>query len=220
MEKSQAVVVKPLRADAEQNRLKILAAAAEVFAERGAEASLDDIAHRAGVGVGTVYRRFPDKESLLDDLFAEKVANIVTMAKELTATLEPWTALRTFMEQACGQQSSDRALKQIMVKSDRHLERVDQIQSQLTPIIGELVERAKAEGQLRADAEVSDIPVLMMMIGTASEYVRDAKPEAWRRYFALVIDGWRAGDGAVVEPLPVAALSTEQTQQAMRNKGL
>ena len=73
---------RPLRADAERNRRRILAAAAEVFADRGLDVSLDDIAAAAGVGVGTVYRRFPNKDSLIDALFEEKMGRVIALARE------------------------------------------------------------------------------------------------------------------------------------------
>jgi AcrR family transcriptional regulator len=80
---------RPLRRDAEQNRQRILAAAREVYSERGLDVTLDDIARHAGVGVGTVYRRFPGKEALIDALFEDKVNSLLSLAEEALANLDP-----------------------------------------------------------------------------------------------------------------------------------
>ena len=89
-----------LRADAARNRQRVLAAAAEVFAERGLDVSLDEVAHAAGVGVGTLYRRFPNKEALVDALFEDKVENMVVLAHEAEALDDPWEGFVYFIEHA------------------------------------------------------------------------------------------------------------------------
>ena len=81
---------RPLRKDAERNRQRILEAAGELFAERGLGVTLDDVAHHAGVGVGTVYRRFPDKEVLIDALFEQRIEAIATIASEALEIEDPW----------------------------------------------------------------------------------------------------------------------------------
>src|SRR6201996_3844948 len=91
-----------LRRDAERNRQRILAAAAEVFTEHGLDATLDEVARAAGVGVGTVYRRFPDKESLVAELFRERVDALVTVAEEACTARDPWQGLVTYLEFVAG----------------------------------------------------------------------------------------------------------------------
>src|SRR5229473_6040348 len=91
---------RPLRRDAERNRQRILRAAGEVFTERGLQATLDDVAERAGVGVGTVYRRFPDKEALVEALFTERLDTLVHFGEQALAEPDPWAGLATFLEQA------------------------------------------------------------------------------------------------------------------------
>src|SRR6188768_1525257 len=88
---------RPLRSDAERNRQRILQAAEEVFAARGLDASLDDIAAAAGVGVGTVYRRFPDKDALIDALFEDKIRRVHALAEAGLTEPDPWEALAGFM---------------------------------------------------------------------------------------------------------------------------
>src|ERR1700732_4392259 len=84
---------RPLRRDAERNRVRILAAAAQVFTERGLDATLDDVARAAGVGVAPVYRRSPDKEALVAALFRERIDNLVTVAEDACAAADPWQAI-------------------------------------------------------------------------------------------------------------------------------
>ena len=90
---------RPLRRDAQRNRERILDAARELFAERGVAVTLDDIAKRAGVGVGTVYRRYSNKDALLDELFEEGIDELAASAEALLASRDAWDALIRFLEQ-------------------------------------------------------------------------------------------------------------------------
>src|SRR3954471_24303008 len=92
---------RPLRRDAERNRQRILAAAGELSTERGLRVTLDDIAHHAGVGVGTVYRRFPDKEVLIDALFEQRLERMRATAEQALADPDPWNGLVRFFERGC-----------------------------------------------------------------------------------------------------------------------
>src|SRR5574342_294589 len=87
---------RPLRADAERNRRRVLSAASDLFAERGLDVSLDEIAAAAGVGVGTVYRRFADKDALIDALFEDKIGDVERLARECLEIEDPWTAFAMF----------------------------------------------------------------------------------------------------------------------------
>ena len=95
---TDATSERPLRADAERNRQRILDAAADLFAERGLQVSLDEVAERAGVGVGTVYRRFPDREALIDALFQVRVEEFIGIAREAAADPDAWAGLTRFIE--------------------------------------------------------------------------------------------------------------------------
>src|SRR5438270_7691404 len=105
--------VRPLRRDAERNRQRILAAAAEVFTERGLDASLDEVARAARVGIGTVYRRFPDKEALIRELFRERIDTLVTVAEQCCTVADPWQGLASYLEYAASAMASDLALRQL-----------------------------------------------------------------------------------------------------------
>lgn len=201
-------VTRPLRRDAERNRLRILEAARTVFAERGLEVSLDDIAREAEVGVGTVYRRFPDKEALIDALFEQRVGDFAAMAETARATEDPWEALVTFLEGAVGMQAEDRGLKELLLNTARGQSRVASVRAQITPLVAEIVERGKASGAIRADVTHADLPLINMMLGAVADASREANPELWRRYLGLVLDGLRPARSAPT-PLPQPALEDE-----------
>src|ERR687886_739122 len=164
---------RPLRADAERNRARILAAAAEVFAERGLDVSLDDIAAHAGVGVGTVYRRFPDKDALIDALFEEGIAGIAAAARRGLEVEDPWEGLVGFLREVNGQQAGNRGLKELLLSRGRGRERVERARDSIAPIAIQLVRRAQESGQLREDLGPFDVPLLNLMIGAVADATRD-----------------------------------------------
>ena len=206
---------RPLRKDAERNRRRILAAAAEVFTERGLEATLDDVARHAGVGVGTVYRRFPDKAALIDALFEERIDILVDLATEAYGADDPWQGLAGFMEAAAEMLSTDKGLRQILMFAPYGHKRVGYARSRMRPAVGKLVERAQAAGQVRPDLGATDIPVLEFMLGATTEYARDVRPDIWRRYLTLMLDSLRPSRPTFT-PLPVPGLSPDEMVEAVR----
>src|ERR1700734_1395336 len=134
--------VRPLRRDAEQNRQRILRGAAEVFTTRGLQASLDDVARQAGVGVGTVYRRFPDKEALVEALFEERIAELVGLAEEALAVPDSWEGLVQFLRRAGAALAGDRGLRQILMFADYGRNRVERGKARMQPVVTRLVQRA------------------------------------------------------------------------------
>lgn len=209
-----AAAPRPLRRDAERNRRRILDAAAAVFAERGLAVTMDDIAHRAGVGVGTVYRRFPDKEELIDALFVDRIEAIAALAEQGLAHEDPWEGLVWFMEQGLLEQARDRGLKELLFGAARGRGPTAHARDRLAPIVTAMFERARASGQLRDDIEGVDTPVLHLMLGAVLDFSREVEPELWRRFLAIVLDGLRARRDDVT-PLPVAALDDDQLERAM-----
>lgn len=210
---------RPLRRDAEQNRQRILRAAAEVFTERGLQASLDDVARHAGVGVGTVYRRFPDKEALADALFTERLDALVALARDAIAEPDPWTGIEGFLERAGEMLTADRGLRQILMFATYGRDRVGQARERLRPVIAEMVARAQRAGVVRADLSATDFPLIEFMLGTAAQYAQHVRPQVWRRYLALILDALppaRAG----TTPLPEPALTPDEIGQAMRTTSL
>jgi AcrR family transcriptional regulator len=208
-----------LRADAERNRQRILAAAAELFTERGLEPSLDDVARHAGVGVGTVYRRFPDKASLADALFDERIDALVALAEQAQAEPDAWAALVSFMERSAEILVSNRGLRQILMFAAEGHDRGICARDRMRPAIESLIERAQADGQVRADLRPTDVPMIEFMVAAAAEYAWQVRPTVWRRYLALILDALRPAS-ASGRPLPEPELSPDEMAEVMHSNPL
>jgi AcrR family transcriptional regulator len=206
---------RPLRRDAERNRRRILEAAAEAFAQRGLGVTMDDIAEHAGVGVGTVYRRFPQKDLLIEALFEARVAELVAMAEDALEEDDPWQALLGFIERAQALQARDRGLKELLLSTAHGRERIASVRERLSPIVEQLVRRSQASGQLRPDVEVTDFPLIQIMLGAVVDVTRDIAPDTWRRMLTILADGLRAGEQRT--PLPEPPLGPEQIDHTMRS---
>lgn len=204
---------RPLRSDAARNRQRILQAAAEVFTERGLDATLDDVARRAGVGVGTVYRRFPGKEPLVEVLFAGRIDEMVAAARRACASPDPWEGLVGYLEYAAAAMAGDAGLRQMVMFATYGGDRVRYARGQLRPVIEDLVTRAQDAGDLRKDFRPTDIPLIAYMLASAAEYAGAVEPGLWRRYLAMIIDSLRPARERTAA-LPVAALSPEDFARA------
>jgi AcrR family transcriptional regulator len=209
-----------LRRDAERNRQRILAAAAEVFTERGLDATLDDVARHAGVGVGTVYRRFPDKASLADALFDERIDALAGMAEQAQAQPDAWAALVWFLEHSAEMLTSDRGLRQILMFAAQGHDRVECARDRMRPAIDSLVKRAQADGKVRADLAATDIPIIEFMLAAVAEYAQPVRPAVWRRYLALMLDALRPAAQAQSGPLPEPELSPDEMVQVLNSNPL
>jgi AcrR family transcriptional regulator len=209
---------RPLRRDAERNRQRILAAAAELLSERGLDVTLDDVARAAGVGVGTVYRRFPDKESLIEELFRDRIDAMVKLAEQALTEPDPWQALVSYLEMATEMMAANTGLKQLLMYATYGKDRVCYARDQMRPVVSKLVERAQASGDLRADFDASDMKLIAYTLASAADYAATTKPEVWRRYLAMLIDGLRPARDTVTE-LPVPPLTADDLVAAMGEHG-
>lgn len=180
---------RPLRADARRNRGKVLDAARQAFAEHGREAQMDDVARRAEVGVGTVYRHFPTKEALLVALSQDTFARIADRSRALLERDDAWAAFVEMMWDAGESLAADRALTEAM--STQLSPQPCPGQLELSGIASDLMRRAQAEGRMRTDVVVEDIPMLMCGVGSATARAHPCV-QSWRRHLAIVLDGLRA----------------------------
>jgi AcrR family transcriptional regulator len=209
---------RPLRRDAERNRQRILDTAGSLFAERGLGVSLDEIARHAGVGVGTVYRRFPDKEQLIDALFEDRLAEILATATASLEISDPWEGIAHFIERSMELQVADRALKELLLSTTTAHARIEQGRSQIQPVVEAVLDRAREAGVVRQDLDISDVLLLQHAIGEAADYTHDVAPEAWRRILCIALDGLRP-DRRRPSPMPVPPLDDEQVDCTMREWG-
>jgi AcrR family transcriptional regulator len=197
------------RKDSVRNRAKLLAAAREVFAERGFGATLDDIARHAGLGTGTAYRHFPNKQAIAAEVLTDATEQISAAARDSLSIEDPWQALVTFFDRIAGQQVQDRGLYETLTGQGNN-EQQARIWPEVVAAVTELLDRARRSGAVRDDAAPQDIAVVFAMLGPVSELSRTTSPEIWRRYLALVLDGLRATDRPALpaDPPPVTALDT------------
>jgi AcrR family transcriptional regulator len=205
---------KPLRKDAARNRQRILDAAYELFATRGLSATLNDIAHHAGVGVGTVYRHFPDREQLIDGLFEQKIDEVAALMQQALDDPDPWRGLSGFLERNLALQAQDRGLRELMLGAAGAFERLARARERLYPMGAQLIARAHEAGVLRPDVEPQDIPLVQLMLFSVIDVSHDFAPELWRRYLAIILRGLRAEPGEA-EPLSVAPPPPERVDQMM-----
>jgi len=206
---------RPLRRDAERNRQRILKAASEVFTERGLDVSLDEVARHAGVGVGTVYRRFRTKEELVQTLFVDRIEEVAALAEEAARAADPWSGLACFMERVATMLAEDIGLRQLMMFATYGGDRIWYARQRNAPLVTRLVERAQAAGQLRSDLRPTDIPFILFVLAEAAQFARQVSPEIWRRYLTLVLDGLRP-EREGVSPLPVPAMLPDEFEMTMR----
>lgn len=202
-----------LRADAARNQQRILAAARELFATRGLEITLDDVAEHAGVGVGTVYRRFANKQQLIDGVFEENIGRMAEQAELALQHPDPWEGLVQYLEYACENMALNRGLGEVISSLDDGRERVARVRERMQPLGEQLIERASATGALRPGIESGDFFAFIYMIGSFADFARAANQDTWRRYFAILLDGLRADCGRR-DPLTVRALTGEEIDRA------
>ena len=204
-----------LRRDAERNRQRILDAARKGFAERGLGITLDEIARLAGVGVGTVYRRFANKELLIDALFENRIGDVVALADEALQDDDAWHALRTFLEGTIVLLASDRGLREVLIGGTYGPSRIVRARAELKPRAERLVARAQAQGKLREDVSATDLQLLVMMLDAVVDTTREIAPDTWRRMLGYVLDGLAVRRDAPT-PLAAPALDVDQLEAAVR----
>ncbi len=209
-----ATTTRTLRKDAAHNRERLLNAARELFAKRGLGVTLNDIAHHAGVGVGTAYRRFANKEEVIDALFEEGLQDIAAVAHQALEQPDAWQGLVTFLERSLHLQFGDLGLNQIMNDPALGHARVSEARTRIAPLIKQLVERAKTQGTVRPDLDQSDVIFIQVALSAIMARSRAIEPDLYRRYLTLFLDGIRT-DRTTFTPLPIAAVSAEQTHAAM-----
>ncbi|MDQ3850706.1 MAG: TetR/AcrR family transcriptional regulator [Actinomycetota bacterium] len=184
---------RPLRADARRNREKVLAAARVVLGERGLDATMEDIAHRAGVGVGTVYRHFPTKEALVRAL-AE--AHFAALAEVVEAALDedgdPWEVFAGAIWRSAAPTAGDVALCEIIAGHPTAVHAAAMGQQRLEAATRRLIARAQEAGTMRADVTVQDIRTIMCGFGHVAAAQRSGAPMDWKRYLTIALDGLRA----------------------------
>ncbi|AHH96522.1 TetR family transcription regulator [Kutzneria albida DSM 43870] len=191
-----------LRADAVRNRNRILEVARKLFAERGLDVPMAAVARHAGVGVATLYRRFPTRESLITEVFADQFAACVSVVDDALADPDPWRGFCTVIERVCAMQAVDRGFSAAVVAAFPGAFDVEQERDRALRGFAELTRRAKENGRLRADFAQDDLTLLLMANCGIIAATAETAPAASRRLVAYLLDGLRAVHAVPAKPLP------------------
>ena len=193
-----------LRADAAANRDRILDAAAELFASRGISVPLDEVARRAGVGVATLYRRFPTRADLVAATFERNISRFTEAVDRALANPDPWQGFRGLVFELCELQASDAGLRDMLTTAFPSSSVVEQRTAEAVELLRTLMASAQRGGSLRADVTVADVVVLLLANAGVVATTGETAPDAWRRFAALMVDAFRAQPAGAGDPLPPA----------------
>jgi AcrR family transcriptional regulator len=177
---------RPQRADARINHDKLVAAARALFADKDTSAPLEEVAERAGLGIGTLYRHFPTRQALLEAVYVGEVEAMARAAEDL-ADLPPWDALSRWLHQYVGFAATKRALNEALMQTDPDSNVLLTCRTALAAAAATLVEHAQRAGVVRADTNFSDV---VRMVG-AIALVPTEDPEQKQRLLELALDGLR-----------------------------
>src|SRR5262249_39247980 len=164
---------------------------------------------RAGVGMGTLSRRFPTKSDLIDAILEDAVADVCRAAESALETDDAWDGFTSFLERVFELHVRNRGLKDVIASGKYDRRRLETARARMRPLVAELTSRAQAQGALRSDFAPEDMPMLLWTGARVAELTSTVAPKLWRRYLGFVLDGLRA-DAA--SPLPEPPLTRAQLE--------
>ena len=188
-----------LRVDAERNRQRIVATAREVFAELGLDVPMEDIAKRAGVGVGTLYRRYPTRADLIAAAFEAKMTAYADAARQALADPDPWQGFCGYVQQICAMQAGDRGFTTVLTMTFPTAKQFEDARARAFADFTTLIDRAKAAGKLRSDFVTEDMPMFLMANAGVLTATADAAPDTWHRLVGYLL---QACATPAAQPLP------------------
>jgi AcrR family transcriptional regulator len=202
---SPAAATPRLRADAARNREAVLCAARTVFARDGLSAPLEEIARTAGVGIGTLYRRFGSRDSLIAAALVEQISAYADAAERAVADTDPWAGFAGFAQRICELQAGNRGLADLLVITLAADPQIESIRARANRSTVRLIERAKAAGQLRADMVSEDLLLLLIASSAVAAAADAMAPRAMPRFVALMLAAFRPADDQILPPPPTRA---------------
>ncbi|GAA5134080.1 hypothetical protein GCM10023320_61290 [Pseudonocardia adelaidensis] len=196
-----------LRSDARRNRRRLLEAARGVMRQQGLEASLGEIARRAGVGNATLYRHFPTREALWEAVFAEYGSELEEIRERVLRIPDAWEALVTWLEETCAAFATDKAFADLVTRGMSQSPALNELCTTALRLSETLFRNAQRQGAIRPDAELTDLMFVMYSLQQVVPVTAQVAPDAWRRHLAIALAGLRSSEGP---PLPPAAITFEQ----------
>ena len=189
----EEVNVRPLRADAARNRARVLDAARTAFAEAGLDVGVEEIARRAGVGKGTLYRRFPTKEALVRAIFEDILDEIERIVGDSEAEPDPWTAFTTYLSTTARLQASNQGFYDVVAARLGASALTDDQRQRVMTATTRMLRRAQDAKVVRADLVPEDVQLMLRMVGATTRPAMDGSPmdDHWPRYLGLLLDGLR-----------------------------
>jgi AcrR family transcriptional regulator len=191
-----------LRIDAERNRSRIMQAAQADFADRGLDVPLEDVADHAGVGIATLYRRFPTREDLISACFERRLEEYVRAVEEALETPNAWSGFCAYVERVCSMQAADRGFNDVLTRSFANSKKLEEHRARGYELSVRMIERAQAEGTLRADFVPEDLVLLLMANAGVVHAAGRAAAGAWTRLVGLLLDGFRSEGASTLPPPP------------------
>ncbi|MFI8952258.1 TetR/AcrR family transcriptional regulator [Streptomyces sp. NPDC053750] len=198
---------KGLRADAERNRDRILAAARRLYAREGLGVSMAAVAREAGVGKATLSRRFATREELVNAVFADRMDAYTAAVTKALADPDPWHGFTTYIHDSCAMQAADRGFADVLTMTFPAAKALEKRRTEAYQASATLIERAQATGHLREDFDDRDMVILLMANAGVVSAAGDAAPNAWQRLVAHMIRSF-AAPGTPLPPLPEAPSPT------------
>jgi AcrR family transcriptional regulator len=194
---------RPLRADARRNRERVLAAAEQVFAESGLKGQIEEVARRAGVGVGTVCRNFPTKQALVEAVLTSMYESLFNRALEALDNPDAGEAFEQFVIAFPEFQARHRALGEQMANELELPTSAQPLREELLRALSELVSRAQASGAIRADIGPADVSMLFAGVAHATALAGELQPVLRERYVRIILDGMRPREASVLPGRPL-----------------
>jgi AcrR family transcriptional regulator len=203
------------RSHARRNHELLVDAARVVFAERGVEAPLEEIARRAGLGIGTLYRHFATRDTLIEAMVESRIGDVLAVAEAAGAETDGWEAFVGFLDRTLELQAGDRLLKEILSRYPPPAGRVASARTEMRALFERVLARAHAQGTLRPDFALPDLALLFWSFAPILDATAEVAPTAWRRHLHWLLDGLRASAATPQAEPPLADADLQQAMQAL-----
>jgi AcrR family transcriptional regulator len=205
------------RRDAERNRQKLIEAGRSLFAEQGPDAPFEEVARRAGVGIGTLYRHFPARSALVEAIYAEHIDEVVAAAEEAAASEDAWAGLVGFLERALELQARNLPLRGVFLRHGGDAV-VAERRKRIQPALARLIATAREQGSVRDDFTLGDLSLALWSFAPIFEATAGVAPDVWRRHLQILLDGLRPVGATPQQVRPLAGKQLEAAIQALRTR--